>query len=121
MPVKCKHQNLPEFELGEWLSYYMAAANLRRQSNGSILRADQANRFSITTICCAGVFTGTNRIVGLVTSSQIASASAEALCPRFKGFICCAGVSRTSWPRAAYAYSWQVFLKRYFLARSLPR
>jgi hypothetical protein len=40
-------------------------------------------RCSIRTDCCAGVLIGTNRIVGLVTASQIASASAMSFLLRF--------------------------------------
>ncbi len=33
--------------------------------------------------CCSGDFTGTNRIVGRLTASQTASASAASVFPRF--------------------------------------
>ena len=39
-------------------------------------------RCSIMMLCCSGVFTGTNRIVGRATASQIASASAASFLPR---------------------------------------
>ena len=40
-------------------------------------------RCSIMTLCCSGVFTATKRMVGRVTASQIASASAASFLPRF--------------------------------------
>ena len=39
--------------------------------------------WSISTACCSTLFTATNRIVGRVTASQIASASAASVFPRF--------------------------------------
>ena len=39
-------------------------------------------RCSIITLCCSGVLTGTKRMVGRVTASQIASASAASFLPR---------------------------------------
>jgi hypothetical protein len=41
-------------------------------------------RCSIITLCCSGVFTGTKRMVGRVTASQMASASAASFFCRFK-------------------------------------
>jgi len=41
-------------------------------------------RCNIITLCCSGVFTGTKRIVGRVTASQMASASAASFFCRFK-------------------------------------
>jgi hypothetical protein len=55
---------------------------------------------SISTACCSGVFTATNRIVGRVTASQIGSASDASVFPRFTyGFTYAGGISRSSWPR----------------------
>nr|WP_018061647.1 hypothetical protein [Caulobacter sp. UNC279MFTsu5.1] len=41
-------------------------------------------RRSTITPCCSGDFTGTNRIVGRVTASQMASASAMSIFWRFR-------------------------------------
>ena len=41
-------------------------------------------RCNIITLCCSGVFTGTKRMVGRVTASQMASASAASFFCRFK-------------------------------------
>jgi hypothetical protein len=45
-------------------------------------------------LCCSNVFTSTKRIVGRVTASQIASASALVLLPLHIGLL--GGISRTS-------------------------
>ncbi|MNY41728.1 hypothetical protein D3C86_1765650 [compost metagenome] len=46
------------------------------------IRIDRV-RCSTITLCCSGDFTGTKRIVGRVTASQIASASAMSFFWRF--------------------------------------
>lgn len=46
------------------------------------IRIDRV-RCSTITLCCAGDFTGTNRMVGRVAASQIASASAMSFFWRF--------------------------------------
>jgi hypothetical protein len=49
------------------------------------------------TLCCSGDFTSTNRIVGLVTVSQITSASALSFfCRLTYGFTYLGRISRTS-------------------------
>ncbi len=54
-----------------------------------------------TAACWSAVLTGTKRIVGRETASQIASASAASRLLRLMyAFTYCAGISRTSWPSA---------------------
>src|SRR5215218_9634947 len=49
--------------------------------------------------CCSAVFTGTNRIVGRLIASQIASASAASFLPRLTyGLASCGAISFTSCP-----------------------
>ncbi|SUJ13143.1 Uncharacterised protein [Sphingomonas paucimobilis] len=56
-------------------------------------------RCSIIAPCCSGDLMLTKRIVGRVTASQIASASAASFLPRLTyGFTYCAGISFTSCP-----------------------
>src|SRR5215813_1714149 len=58
-------------------------------------------RCSSTAACWSAVLTGTKRIVGRPTASQIASASAASCLLRLMyAFTYCAGISRTSWPSA---------------------
>jgi hypothetical protein len=45
--------------------------------------ASAARDAASSKLCCSGLFTATNRIVGGVTASQIASASAASFFPRF--------------------------------------
>src|SRR5260221_5023827 len=58
-------------------------------------------RVTSAVACCSAVLTGTNRIVGRPTASQIASASAASCLLRLMyAFTECAGISRTSCPSA---------------------
>jgi len=68
---------------------------------GSSPTSSVRTRNTIIAACCSADLTGTTRIVGRVTASQIASASAASVLPRLtKGFTYCGGISLTSWPRA---------------------
>ena len=50
-------------------------------------------------LCCSGLFTSTKRMLGRVTASQMASASAASFFCRFRyGFTYEGGISFTSWP-----------------------
>jgi len=58
-------------------------------------------RCNMTTACCSGLFISTNRIVGRVTASQIAAASAASFFPRLTyAFTYDGGMSFTVWPSA---------------------
>lgn len=57
-------------------------------------------RYNINTLRCSSLFTGTKRIVGRVTASQISSASDASFFCRFTyGLTYEAGISQTSCPR----------------------
>ena len=52
-------------------------------------------------LCCSGVLVTTNRMLALVTASQMASASvASFFCRLTLGFAYAGGISRTVWPSA---------------------
>ena len=58
-------------------------------------------RCSDSTACIGAVFTGTKRIFGRTTASQIASASLRSLLFVFTyGFTNCGAISRTVWPNS---------------------
>ena len=57
-------------------------------------------RRSDSTACCSTRFTGNNRMLGLVTASQLASASATSFLLLFTyGLTNCGDIKRTVWPK----------------------
>lgn len=55
----------------------------RVDQHGTLPDHGSATLVNISTACCSTDFTATKRIVGRVTASQIASASAASVFPRF--------------------------------------